>query len=67
MWSTCDRCRQRIVTDASVVQLQHGAVKHRKDGGMPRMQPGPVVGLHTLCRPCGVEVAQTIQQFIDPS
>jgi hypothetical protein len=66
MWGTCDRCQRRVTTEATIVQIQHGELVRLSDG-MPRMKATGAAQFHTLCRPCGYEVASAIQQFVDPA
>lgn len=66
MWGTCDRCQQRITNEATVVQLQHGELVRLSDG-MPRLKSTGAAQYHTVCRPCGTEIAAMVQQLMDPA
>jgi len=63
MWGVCDRCHSRIVTDATMVQLQDGELVRLSDG-MPRLKATGNAQLHTLCRACGAEVASALKQLM---
>ncbi len=65
MWGTCDRCQQRVTNEATVVQLQHGELVRLSDG-MPRLKATGTAQFHTVCRPCGHEIAAIVQQLMDP-
>jgi hypothetical protein len=65
MWETCDRCKQRFTTDATVVELQHGEVVSTSQG-IPRLKAAGTAEVHTFCRPCGRVVAARVQQLMDP-
>ena len=64
MWGTCDRCQRRVTNEATVVQVQHGELVRLSDG-MPRMKATGAAQFHTLCRPCGQDVASYVQAMID--
>jgi len=64
MWGTCDRCQRRVTHEATIVQLQHGELVRLSDG-MPRMKATGAAQFHTVCRPCGSEIAAYVQQVID--
>lgn len=63
MWGVCDRCHARIVTEATMVQLQDGELVRLSDG-MPRLKAAGNAQLHTLCRPCGDEVGAALKQLM---
>ena len=65
MWGTCDRCQQRVTTEATVVQLQHGELVRLSDG-MPRLKATGSAQFHTVCRRCGHEIAALVQQLMEP-
>ncbi|MDA0352316.1 MAG: hypothetical protein O3A10_08905 [Chloroflexi bacterium] len=48
------------------MQLQHGELVRLTDG-LPRMKSTGSAQFHTLCRPCGYEVADIVQRMIDPT
>jgi hypothetical protein len=66
MLGICDRCQQRITNDATVVQLQDGELVRLSDG-MPRLKANGTAQFHTICRPCGQDVARILQQVMDPT
>ena len=63
MWGVCDRCQGRIVTEATMIQLQDGELVRLSDG-MPRLKATGSAQLHTLCRPCGSEVGAALKQLM---
>jgi hypothetical protein len=66
MLGVCERCQQRIATEACVVELQHGEVVRLTDG-LPRLKVVGVPEQHALCRPCGRDVASAVQALMTGS
>ena len=63
MWGVCDRCHGRIVTEATMIQLQDGELVRLSDG-LPRLKAAGSSQLHTLCRTCGSEVGAALKQLM---
>lgn len=63
MWGVCDRCQGRIITEATMIQVQDGELVRLSDG-MPRLKATGSAQLHTLCRPCGSEVSTALKQLM---
>ena len=63
MWGVCDRCQGRIITEATMIQVQDGELVRLSDG-MPRLKATGNAQLHTLCRPCGAEVGAALKQLM---
>jgi len=63
MWGVCDRCHRAVPNEATMVQLQHGELVRLSDG-MPRLKSTGGAQMHTLCRPCGHEIATILRQLM---